>query len=279
MVAFDHGATAVGTEEASGIVQLTIGMPDVQSAESLIEILRIDHGLDASLRTVDESWKAQSISTMAVTTTRRFVVAAPGATVEESAREVIRLDPGAAFGHGGHPTTSLMLRLLDGIDLAGTRVLDLGSGTGVLAIAAAKGGATEVLAIDTDHEAVESTRANVDRNGVSSRVDVRRADGADIDLRHIDLVLANVTLDVQRLIAPTVRSVPRLVVSGVLCGQVSDTRNAHRSHDARHILTFGSWAAIRFCASETRSQVPATNTQTPATTAPSKPKTTSRYTS
>jgi len=85
---------------------------------------------------------------------------------------VLRLDPGMAFGTGLHPTTQLCVALLERYVPPGSHVLDLGCGSGILAIAAAKLGAHMVLALDTDPIAVDATRDNVARNGVAECVQV-----------------------------------------------------------------------------------------------------------
>jgi ribosomal protein L11 methyltransferase len=85
---------------------------------------------------------------------------------------VIRLDPGMAFGTGQHPTTRMCLLALERHLLAGCRLLDLGTGTGILAIAAARLGAGEVIALDTDDLAVAVARDNLAANAVDGRVTV-----------------------------------------------------------------------------------------------------------
>jgi ribosomal protein L11 methyltransferase len=85
---------------------------------------------------------------------------------------VLRLDPGMAFGTGLHPTTQLCLRFLEQYAATDRAVLDLGCGSGILAIAAALAGAREVLALDTDPVAVEATRENAMRNHVADRIHV-----------------------------------------------------------------------------------------------------------
>lgn len=85
----------------------------------------------------------------------------------------IAIEPGMAFGTGLHPTTQLCLLLLQQVPIAGTCCLDLGTGTGILAIAAARLGASRVLALDIDPVAVDAARQNVARNGVEGRVEVR----------------------------------------------------------------------------------------------------------
>jgi ribosomal protein L11 methyltransferase len=100
----------------------------------------------------------------------------------------IVLDPGMAFGTGLHPTTRQCLEAIGALTLEGLRVLDVGTGSGILAIAAAKRGSREVIAVDTDQIAVDATRENAERNGV--RVDVRLGSAADVD-GAFDVVFAN----------------------------------------------------------------------------------------
>lgn len=85
---------------------------------------------------------------------------------------VVRIDPGMAFGTAEHPTTRGCLRLLDPVVEKGDRILDVGTGSGILAIAAARLGASRVVAVDSDPRACETARENVRANGVGSVVDV-----------------------------------------------------------------------------------------------------------
>lgn len=82
-------------------------------------------------------------------------------------QHVLHIRPGQAFGHGTHPTTALCLELLADLDLSGQIVVDVGTGTGVLAIACALGGAAQAWGIDNDPEAIRSAEANAAANGVS----------------------------------------------------------------------------------------------------------------
>jgi ribosomal protein L11 methyltransferase len=121
------------------------------------------------------------------------------------------IDPGRAFGTGGHPTTRLCLELLEAEERGS--VLDVGCGSGVLSIAAAKLGFAPILAVDLDPQAVEATERNAAANGIE--LDARRADLRDGPLPETALALANITADAVEELAPLLRS-PRLISSGYL---------------------------------------------------------------
>jgi ribosomal protein L11 methyltransferase len=119
--------------------------------------------------------------------------------------------PGRAFGTGSHATTRLCLELL--LDLPAGSLLDVGCGSGVLSIAAAKLGYGPVSAVDLDPQAIEATQRNAEANGVA--VDVRLANAVEDDLPAADTVVVNVALEVDRPIAGRVNCM-RLITSGYL---------------------------------------------------------------
>ena len=125
--------------------------------------------------------------------------------------ETITIDPGRAFGTGAHPTTRLTLELLQ--ELEPGSLLDIGCGSGVLAIAAAKLGFAPVIGVDVDEAAVEATLENAGANGVE--VQARLADALIDELPATDVALANVALDVVERIVPRLRS-QTVVTSGYL---------------------------------------------------------------
>lgn len=141
------------------------------------------------------------------------------------ANHVIRLDPGMAFGTGTHPTTRMCLRWIASHPLAG-RVLDYGCGSGILAIGAAKYGATQVIAVDIDDAAVESTHRNALANGVT--VSVGQPDMAQ---GTFDLVLANILATPLQVLAPLlsahVQSGGHLVLAGILERQAAKLMDAY----------------------------------------------------
>ena len=144
------------------------------------------------------------------------------------------VDPGRAFGTGAHATTRLCLELL--LDLPGGSLLDVGCGSGVLAIAAAKVGFEPVRALDVDPAAVEATRRNAGVNGVS--IDVRLADALVEPLPRVECVLANLTLEAVEALAPRLVCA-RAVLSGYL---TRDRPRLPGFHAVRRLTTEG-WAA------------------------------------
>ena len=135
----------------------------------------------------------------------------------------IELDPGMAFGTGSHPTTRLCLEWLCDTVTPGISVLDYGCGSGILAIAAAKLGATDVLGIDIDEKAVEAARDNAGRNATAIRLQHSGVPLGDT----FDLVVANILTNPLCVLAPAIaaRVAPggRVALSGVLetqAGQV-----------------------------------------------------------
>lgn len=136
------------------------------------------------------------------------------------ARNVIRLDPGLAFGTGTHPTTRMCLRWIATHPVAGT-VLDYGCGSGILAIGAAKFGAAEVVAVDIDGAAVDATRLNAVANAV-----VLQAGLPDLAVGQYGLVLANILASPLKVLAPLLCShvLPEghLVLAGILERQADE---------------------------------------------------------
>jgi len=154
---------------------------------------------------------------------------------------VVRLDPGVAFGTGTHPTTRLCLRWLDVTLRPGASVLDYGCGSGILAIAAAKLGASRVVGSDIDPQALQAARANSEANSV--RADYTQPDS--LRAGTWDVVLANILSNPLMLLAPALlaRVAPggALVLSGVLERQADEVIEAYRAADANVPLSV--WAA------------------------------------
>jgi ribosomal protein L11 methyltransferase len=180
---------------------------------------------------------------------------------------VVELDPGMAFGTGLHPTTRSCILALEETLAPGDRVLDVGTGSGILALAALKLGATHVLALDVSSVAVEATRANAATNGLAGRVDVRLATlqgaagepfsplppdltvlGAEIGT--FDLVLANIIARVIAQLAPALLRAMRpggtLIASGIIAERRHEAEEPLRAVGLREIraLIDGDWVTL-----------------------------------
>jgi ribosomal protein L11 methyltransferase len=143
----------------------------------------------------------------------------------------VELDPGLAFGTGTHPTTALCLEWLDGLDLQGRQVIDVGCGSGILAIAALKLGAAGATAIDHDPQALLATRENAARNGVAERLVVAGADEASPP--PAEVVVANILAGTLVELAPSITALVApggaLALSGILADQVDGVRAAYET--------------------------------------------------
>jgi ribosomal protein L11 methyltransferase len=159
-------------------------------------------------------------------------------------RAVIELDPGLAFGTGSHPTTRMCLEWIDQRLQRASRVIDYGCGSGILAIAAARLGASEVLAVDIDPQAVESARDNARAN----RAEVRCAHAQEPIDGTFDVVLANILANPLRVLAPLLSAMvaPRgtLVLAGLLVSQVEEIASHYPGIDLEVFAEREGWACL-----------------------------------
>lgn len=131
-----------------------------------------------------------------------------------NAKIVIEIDPKMSFGTGHHETTRMMVKLLEKNMKGGERILDVGTGTGVLAIAAVKLGASHCIAVDRDEWSIDNSLENIRKNGVLDRVEVVRGEIASIAEEEFDIVVANLNRNTLLYIEPELRK--RCKAGGVL---------------------------------------------------------------
>ncbi|HEY8179182.1 MAG TPA: 50S ribosomal protein L11 methyltransferase, partial [Candidatus Limnocylindria bacterium] len=164
---------------------------------------------------------------------------------------VLRLDPGMAFGTGLHPTTRACLAMLQEVEPMPARVLDVGSGSGILGIAALALGARRIEALDTDLEAVTATTANAAVNGVAERLSVRQGTLEDAAPEPYPLILANLVAAVLIELAPrlTAHLAPggTLLASGIIDTRADEVEAvlAASGLDGAERRVDGEWVSLR----------------------------------
>ena len=239
---WELGALGVVEEEnSSERAQLRAFFPDVAERSAIVTSIDVYLGALQSLgfaragapvvaAVADEDW-AQAwrahFAPMAIG--HRLLVAPPWETPPDAdGRLVLTLEPGRAFGTGQHGTTAGCLELLETIveRARPARAIDLGTGSGILAIAAARLGVPMILAIDSDPDAIAAATANVERNGLARRVTCEVGDAAIVAAAAAPLVLANLLAAAHRALAPSyarlVTSGGTLVAGGSLDGEADD---------------------------------------------------------
>lgn len=172
-------------------------------------------------RAVEETdWLAEWKKHWKPTTVDKFIIAPPWETVDESEKLLIRIEPNMAFGTGTHETTQLCLKAIGELYHADQTFLDVGTGTGILAIAAAKLGGNSIVACDTDGDSIVIAKENSIANDVAENIEFRHG-SIDEQTPEFDFVCANLTLDVIVPILPLLidRSRGVLLLSGILTEQ------------------------------------------------------------
>ncbi|MHB0999162.1 MAG: 50S ribosomal protein L11 methyltransferase [Armatimonadota bacterium] len=199
-----------------------------------------------------EGWHDASMRRLrSIRVGKHIIITPPWDKCETSADDIlIIIDPQTAFGSGLHQTTRLCLAEIETHVFPGSTVIDIGTGSGILAITAAKLGADKVFALETDPASLEAAKDNIDMNGVSDKVQVLHADNPAVICEPVDLVVANITAESIIPLIERIRSILKtgglLIASGMTDKNVSDVEmhltqagfnNLHRSTD-------GNWVAV-----------------------------------
>lgn len=257
---FDAGTTGIITlEESDDTMKLGAYFDAQADAEAIardIEAAFARAGIRASLLSIaissvaDQDWMQKWKEGFApINIGERLVVTPSWKRPETTARVVIEIDPGMAFGTGTHETTRMCLELLEA-HWHGSRLIDVGTGTGILAIAASKlVEGSEVVAIDIDPLAVEVARENVTINQAGAIV-VREGGPADYAGGAFDVVVANLTAEVIiALMADLVGCVAatgKMILSGILTTLAAEVERALEEAGLRCIerRAAGEWSAL-----------------------------------
>ena len=163
---------------------------------------------------------------------------------------VIELDPGMAFGTGTHETTTMCMRELEKYVTEDSKVFDIGCGSGILAIAAAKLGAKDVIAVDLDEVAVKVAAENVAHNHVQDSVKVLHGNLIDVVSDKADVVVANIIADIIKILAKDVHSCMKedavFISSGIIHAKVNEVKESliENGFEIIEVKTLGEWNAI-----------------------------------
>ena len=249
---------ATGFQQTDATLTAYVPADDWSAAlrERLEARLRADGYVDAlSLRLVaDRNWNAAWEASVTPVRVGPFLLCRSGLDVpaEHDDATVLRIDPERSFGSGHHASTRLTLRLLiDAVSPEDT-VVDVGAGTGVLAIAACHLGARRVLGVDTEPVAVTNARKNAAQNGVAGRVTVREGSVEAVPAdAAADVLAANITLDTILDLLPAFRTRlgadGDLLLAGLLTSQRTRMLEGLAAHDlvAEQEVTEDGWWAVR----------------------------------
>jgi ribosomal protein L11 methyltransferase len=193
----------------------------------------------------DEDWVRRSQAQFAPLRVGRLWIGASWHQPPAGVAHIVRIDPGLAVGTGSHSTTRLVLGFLDREMQGGERVLDYGCGSGILAIAAAKLGASRVHAADIDPQAVEVARANAQANAVTVHACLPEA----LAPGRYDVLVANILaqplIELAPLLAARAEQGARLALAGVLESQAAEVVQAYAAHfDTAVVALEESWVLI-----------------------------------
>ncbi len=170
-------------------------------------------------------------------------------------KKIIKIDPGAAFGTGSHPSTSLCLEKMENISFSDKKILDIGSGSGILSVAARLLGAKEVYAVDNDYLAINSTKSNFqlnfgDLNNLSTYLGSFNEVILKYKLKQFDLVLCNILAEVIKGMIPNIykclRNNGEVIFSGILNSQKDEIIKTLIQNDLKllDVSTRKDWACI-----------------------------------
>jgi ribosomal protein L11 methyltransferase len=251
-ILFDLGAQGVEERDATTLVKgapgkVTLVASFASHDEAKAAIGELDPALTPRLEEiVGDAWRdAWKEHFRPFEVAPRIVVKPPWETYDGAARVVLELEPGRAFGTGLHETTSLVAAVLAAHDLRDKAVLDVGTGSGILALLALALGAARARATDVDPDAILVARENAERNRLALEADTA-------PLGAIEGTFAVVVANIEaRVLVPMARELTKkvapggtLVLSGILVPQKDEVRAAYRSLDLVEAKETGEWVAL-----------------------------------
>ncbi len=246
----NDNSLSIFAKEASGISIMQVNdLLNSLKDQRLIESFSVDEAI-----VVEKNWNEEWEKTINVIEVNNKIVIKPtfrNYTPKEG-QLVITIDPKMSFGTGEHETTKLVLTFLDKYISKGISVLDVGSGTGILSIAASLLGASKVLGIDNDEWCLENGRENVELNDVKDKVEIKLAEISDVQEGPFDLILANINKHILIDIADDIYNLTRLsgkvILSGLLVEDKSDIIGLYSTKGFSLVeeKILGEWIALLF---------------------------------
>ena len=241
------------TRSLSSKSEFIAGFASAENRDHALAELKKMALLDVTVRAVDvtdDGWSTRWQEFFTPVVLNRIQIVTPWMELPRQDLIPITIDPGQAFGTGGHATTKLVLRLLEQRSLISPlppSILDVGTGSGVLAVAAVKLGAAHVTGIDVDLEAVTAATENATANGVGKQTSFRHCEAGDLD-ECFELVLANIELSIFKhcsaAIAARVSPGGRILISGILDNQVDEALALWSGFAVLNTVHEDGWAAL-----------------------------------
>ena len=234
--------------------QITLTAYFAETVDTNLLQQKLEHCLDCAVeisarKVEDADWQKSSMQAFgAMQFGKRLWVCPSWRHCPDPFAVNIRLDPGLAFGTGTHPTTALCLEWLADHSIKNKIIVDFGCGSGILAIAAYYLGATSVVAIDHDPQAILATRSNAAFNHVpESILEIQFAQR--LQQKNCDIIIANVLLqpliDLAQQFAECIKPSGKIILSGILESQLDELRQAYQSNFIfEHICVKDEWLLV-----------------------------------
>ncbi len=246
-----------GFEQDDGRIYAYINQQDLndtgrEELEAWLMAQRDECYIESEELIEERNWNEDWENTIQPQRIGKFVITPTWANPEVSREDiVIEIDPKMAFGTGYHETTRLMLHLLPEVISKGDRVMDAGTGSGVLAIAALKLGAAHALGFDNDEWSYQNATENALLNHVSDRLVIKEGDADTVDTRqHYEVVLANINrnilMEMAELLASVTKAGGNLVLSGLMLNDEDTILNHPPLNTFDHIKSIyeNEWVAV-----------------------------------
>ncbi|MDQ0299760.1 ribosomal protein L11 methyltransferase [Salibacterium salarium] len=234
---------------------LTETIEDIKTSIAHLRLHHIDLGNNnVTLKEIQEedwahAWK-QYYKPVKITDSLTIAPTWENYIPETAQEQVIELDPGMAFGTGTHPSTVLSLQALEQEMVGQEQVIDVGTGSGVLAIGAAKLNAASVLALDLDQKAVDVARQNVLENNTENKITVRQNNLLDQESHQADIIVANILADIIIRVTPrayqSLKSGGLFITSGIISSKKDEVKEAltYENFVIKDTMEMEDWVAF-----------------------------------